>query len=114
MRLVDSDFGPAELARHFGVSERYVRLVFQSVGESLSGYLLRRRLERAAQMLRGTESADRTIMQIAFDCGFNNASHFGQRFLAQYGSTPREFRSLRLRLRPEKRSSAATPRPGRG
>lgn len=93
VRLVDAEFGPAELAQHFGVSERYVRLVFQSAGESLSGYLLRRRLERAARLLSGPEGANHTIMQIAFDCGFNNASHFGQRFLAQFGATPRDFRA---------------------
>jgi len=91
--LGDGDFGPADLAREFNVSERYVRMVFQSAGESMCGFLLRRRLERAAQLLRNEFYARRTVTDIALECGFNSASHFGQCFRRRFGMTPSQFRA---------------------
>lgn len=91
--LGDGEFRPINVARHFNVSERYVRMVFQSAGESLSGFLLRRRLERAAQLLRSEFHGQQTITDIALECGFNSASHFGQCFRQRYGITPREYRT---------------------
>ncbi|MEO8306622.1 MAG: AraC family transcriptional regulator [Pseudomonadota bacterium] len=91
--LGEGDFRPVDLADHFNVSERYVRTVFQSAGEPLSAFLLRRRLERAASLLGSAEYANRTIMEIALECGFNSASHFGQSFRKHYRVTPRAFRS---------------------
>jgi AraC-like DNA-binding protein len=91
--LGDGDFHPADVAREFGVSERYVRMVFQSAGEPLSAFLLRRRLERAAQLLCNEHYIQHTITAIALECGFNSASHFGQSFRQRFGTTPRQFRS---------------------
>ncbi|MET0292997.1 MAG: helix-turn-helix domain-containing protein [Steroidobacteraceae bacterium] len=95
-RLGESDLRPVDLAREFHVSERYVRLVFQSSGESLSDFLIRRRLERAALMLRSAEFAAQTVTDIALECGFNTASHFGYRFRQTFGTSPREFRRAAL------------------
>jgi AraC-like DNA-binding protein len=91
-RLGDGDLRPADVARHFGISERYVRLIFQSSGERMSAFLLRIRLARAAQLLRNDSYAQHTITGIALECGFNNASHFGQCFRDRYGQAPRDFR----------------------
>jgi AraC-like DNA-binding protein len=91
-RLGESDLRPIDLAREFHVSERYVRLVFQSSGESLSDFLIRRRLERAAVMLRSPEFAGQSVTDIALECGFNTASHFGYRFRQAFGNSPSEFR----------------------
>jgi len=91
--LGDGDFGPADLAREFNVSERYVRMVFQSAGESMSGFLLRRRLERAAKLLCNEFYARKTITDIALECGFNGASHFGQCFRQRFGLTPSQYRA---------------------
>jgi AraC-like DNA-binding protein len=91
--LADGDFCPADLARQFNVSERYVRLVFQSAGESMSSFLLRRRLERAAQLLCNEFYVRRTITNFALECGFNSTSHFGQSFRQRFGLTPSQFRA---------------------
>jgi AraC-like DNA-binding protein len=99
--LADGDFRPLDVARQFNVSERYVRLVFQEAGETLSSYLLRKRLERAAQLLRNEHNGSHTITEIALECGFNSASHFGHSFRQRFGKTPREFRAGgRLRRHP--------------
>jgi AraC-like DNA-binding protein len=91
-RLGDGDFRPIDVARHFSVSERFVRMVFQSEGESLSTFLLRRRLERAAELLRNPYYCNHTITDIALVCGFNSVSHFGQSFRQRYDVTPRRYR----------------------
>ncbi len=91
--LGDGEFRPAVVARQFNVSERYVRMVFRSAGEPLSEFLLRRRLERAARLLCNEYYAQHTITEIALECGFNSASHFGQSFRQRYNQTPREFRA---------------------
>lgn len=91
-RLGDGDLRPADVAREFRVSERYVRLVFQSAGESLSDFLIRRRLERAAQLLRSEDHAAQSVTDIALECGFNSASHFGSRFRQRFGMSPRAYR----------------------
>ena len=53
---------------------------------------LRRRLEECARRLRDPADAARSVTEIAFDCGFTDASYFGRSFRQRYGQTPREFR----------------------
>jgi AraC-like DNA-binding protein len=91
--LEDGEFSPTDVARQFEVSERYVRLVFQSAGESLSAFLLRSRLERAARLLCNEYYAQHTITDIALECGFNSASHFGHSFRQRFKLTPRQYRA---------------------
>jgi AraC-like DNA-binding protein len=68
-------------------------MVFQSAGESLSAFLLRSRLTRAARLLCNEYYARHTITDIALECGFNSPSHFGQSFRQRFNMTPREFRA---------------------
>jgi AraC-like DNA-binding protein len=95
-RLTDSELKPADVASHFGVSERYVRAVLRANDESFSAYLLRRRLMRCAQRLSDRDGQRSTITEIAFESGFSNATHFGQAFKLHYGVTPREYRRAAL------------------
>lgn len=48
-------------------------------------WLTERRLKRAKSML---QTGNKTISQVAFDCGFNNLSHFSRTFKAEYGFSP--------------------------
>jgi AraC family transcriptional activator of tynA and feaB len=91
--LQDPDLSPAEIAREAGISSRRLRAVLAAGGESFSSYLLRRRLERCADLLRDVRWRGRTITEIAFRSGFNNATHFGYAFKKHYGRTPRDFRA---------------------
>ena len=81
------------MARAAGISTRRLRALLARGGESFSSYLLRRRLERCAQLLRDSCWRGRSITEIAFRSGFNNTTHFGYAFKRRYGLTPREFRS---------------------
>jgi AraC-like DNA-binding protein len=93
--LGDPRLRPADVATRFGVSERYVRAVLGSGGESFTAHLLRRRLERCAALLADPASNARTITDIAFHAGFGNLTHFGRAFKARYAATPRDYRRAR-------------------
>lgn len=92
LRLTEPGLKPATVAKHFGISERYLRMVLKADGESFSAYLLRRRLIRSAHRLRDPRCAETTIMDIALDAGFSSATHFADAFKARYGRSPREYR----------------------
>jgi transcriptional regulator GlxA family with amidase domain len=50
----------------------FSHLFKQSIGTAPYQYLLQQRVERAKQLLKQTE---RSIMDIALECGFNSHSH---------------------------------------
>ncbi|MDY0066471.1 MAG: helix-turn-helix transcriptional regulator, partial [Steroidobacteraceae bacterium] len=61
-------------------------------GRTFSQYLLEHRLERCRSALERPRDSARSITEIAFECGFNDASHFSRAFRSRYGLSPREFR----------------------
>ena len=92
-RLHDPDLAPFDVAHDAGISPRRLRALLAAGGESFSAYLLRRRLERCAALLRDFRWRSRSITEIAFRSGFNNATHFGYAFKKHYGQNPRDFRA---------------------
>jgi len=96
-RITEPELRPADVAHHFGISERYLRSVLSTDGEPFSCYILRRRLMHCARRLADPASRWSTITTIAFEAGFSNATHFGQAFKAHYGVTPRDYRKSLLR-----------------
>ncbi|WP_416221644.1 helix-turn-helix domain-containing protein [Rhodohalobacter sp.] len=52
-------------------------------------WLTERRLKRAKAFL---ETTDKSISQVAFDCGFSNLSHFSRSYKAEYGMSPSAYR----------------------
>ena len=56
-------------------------------------WLLARRLERAAVQLK---TSDAGVSQIAFDCGFEDLSHFSKAFKKQHGVSPSGYRDISL------------------
>ena len=52
-------------------------------------YLARVRLHHAADLLRRTDLA---VMDVSWQCGFDNPSAFGRAFKAQYGIQPAQYR----------------------
>ncbi|WP_420801723.1 helix-turn-helix transcriptional regulator [Pseudofrankia asymbiotica] len=81
----------AELARAAGLSPAYFSREFRRVfGESPHQYLLTRRLERAAALLRNT---DRSVTDICFDVGLTSVGSFLTSFRRVYGVTPSAYRA---------------------
>ena len=52
------------------------------------------RVNRAARLLAAPETADRSVTDIAFACGFKDSSHFGRVFAARKGAAPARWRNL--------------------
>jgi AraC family transcriptional regulator len=82
-----------DLAEIAGVSSfQLVRRFKESKGQPPHQFLLRRRIERAREMLR---QSDKTILEVALSCGFSSQSHFSAVFRTLTGLTPRRFRDER-------------------
>jgi AraC-like DNA-binding protein len=82
---VDDLAGAAGLSRaHFS---REFRRAF---GESPHAYLLTRRLERAAALLRGT---DRPVAEICFEVGLRSIGSFTTSFTRTFGCSPTAYRA---------------------
>jgi AraC-like DNA-binding protein len=94
--LKESDLTATAAARALEISPRYLRMLFAAEGETVSGYILRRRLEECARQLTSSLWRGRTITEIAFACGFNSGPHFTRAFRQQYGITPRQYRDAHL------------------
>ncbi|HWN53076.1 MAG TPA: helix-turn-helix domain-containing protein [Xanthobacteraceae bacterium] len=67
----------------------FARAFKQSVGGTPHRYLMHRRLEKAQELLGGTELS---LAEIALATGFSDQSHFSRRFRDHLGTTPRAFR----------------------
>jgi AraC family transcriptional regulator len=63
-----------------------------SFGETFSRYVIRRRTERAQEMMMMT---DERLCQIALSCGFADQSHFSRVYHRQVGSSPAAWRRQR-------------------
>jgi AraC-like DNA-binding protein len=90
--LREPDLTPTTVARALDVSPRYLRMLFAADRETVSGYILRRRLEECARQLASSLRRGQTITEIAFDGGFNSTAHFSRAFRQHYGITPRQYR----------------------
>ena len=62
------------------------------LGETLNGYILRKRLEKARCMLRYERRL--SITEIALQCGFNSSSHFARTFKKHIGAAASRYRFL--------------------
>ena len=67
----------------------FARAFKQSVGGTPHRYLMHRRLEKAQELLGGT---DLPLAEIALATGFSDQSHFSRRFRDHLGTTPSAFR----------------------
>lgn len=80
-----------ELAIACRKNEKYLgRLFKREIGQSFNDYCIQLRLNKAEKLL--LQSNER-IIDIAFDCGFNNISYFNRLFKGKHGISPREYRT---------------------
>ncbi|CAB3748996.1 AraC family transcriptional regulator [Paraburkholderia humisilvae] len=91
-RLIgDVDLDVAKIAEQLNVSANYLSRVFRAEGLTPMGYVWSRRLELAARLLAETPNGQLLSKEIAFRCGFSNASHFCRAFKRRYGVAPFAF-----------------------
>jgi AraC-like DNA-binding protein len=83
--------GVEELAEAAGLSRAHFSREFRrAFGESPHAYLLTRRLERAAALLRTT---DRPVMEICLSVGLQSVGSFTTSFTRAFGVSPTAYRA---------------------
>lgn len=81
----------AEMAHAAGLSRAHFSREFRrAFGESPHAYLLTRRLERAAALLRDT---DRSVADIGFSVGLQSIGSFTTSFTRTFGRSPTAYRA---------------------
>ncbi|MCB1477965.1 MAG: helix-turn-helix domain-containing protein [Rhodobiaceae bacterium] len=78
------------IAAHLGVSVRRLHGLYEPTGTSVARQILSARLERAREML--LLNPQKTVLEVAYTCGFYSHSTFYRCFTDLFGMTPGEFR----------------------
>ncbi len=81
---------PSELAEEIGISLTSLTRLFQKVyGESTAAYIRRRRMERAADLLRHSTLP---VKLVAASVGFSDLQQFNKAVRSEFGMCPRNLR----------------------
>lgn len=90
---LDQEIPIGQIAAHVGVSRSILdRAFLRCLGRTANAERLRKRLEVAAELLRGTS---RTIAEVARATGFSSISYLHRVFKHEFGMTPKEYRTSR-------------------
>lgn len=74
------------MAEQFGIRDSYLSKLFkENMGENSIDYLMQKRLEEAARLLRET---DMTVKQVVKSVGYEDATSFAKKFSKRFGMTP--------------------------
>jgi AraC family transcriptional regulator, positive regulator of tynA and feaB len=90
--LRDTDLTPHSIAEALRITPGYLHRLFSDGAESVSRYILRRRLEECHRNLTDCMQSARSVTHIAFEHGFNSLPHFSRVFRSHFGISPRELR----------------------
>jgi transcriptional regulator GlxA family with amidase domain len=83
-----------ELAASVGLSRRQLERLFMGETKSSPAIVYRRvRMERAKQLLIKTKAS---LIEVALEVGFENASHFSRAFSQTFGKSPTRMRATEL------------------
>lgn len=95
--LKDPRLSPDFVATKLNVSLRYSQKLFADRSSSLAACIRARRLECCRRDLSDPGQLRRSVTDIAFAWGFNDAAHFSRLFKRSFGESPTEFRAAALR-----------------
>ena len=85
----DEDISLSWLAEKLGTSQFYLSKLFnKKIGCGFNQYLKLLRIQKAERLLRG----DKSVLEIAYECGFNNMRTFHRAFKEVHNMPPREWR----------------------
>ena len=93
-KLIAADFdkpiSAATIAKEVFLTESHLRRVFKNVtGQTIGEHILMTRMQRACELLRGT---DMRVFEIAGAVGYENHSYFSIVFRKYFGKAPGEYR----------------------
>jgi AraC-like DNA-binding protein len=85
-----------QIARELRMSTSNVHRVFAGEACSVSDWIWALRLDRVQRDLCDPGLLGKSVSQLAFARGFNDAAHFSRAFRARFGCSPREFRARQI------------------
>lgn len=86
--LEDPGLTPNSISKHFDISTRYLHLLFEDMGISVSKWIQRKRLEQCRRNLLRIKRYKPKVTEVAFQWGFNDSAHFSRVFKEFYGLSP--------------------------
>ncbi|XXQ56526.1 helix-turn-helix domain-containing protein [Xenophilus aerolatus] len=89
----DPELTPARVAQACGISLGYLNEVFRGQAAGVEDSIFDERLEAARRLLSDARRRRVPIQTLAYEAGFNDASHFSRRFKRRFGLTPGELRA---------------------
>jgi len=99
LHLRDPSLSLDHIAQALNCSKRHLYNAFSAEEDTPAHYIQRLRVQACMRELRQTVGSQRTITDIAFSWGFNNAAHFSRVFREHTGKSPSDFRDPSLRQR---------------
>lgn len=90
--LSNPNLTTSHIADKCGISVRHLHSLFEDTGCSVASWVREMRLQRCRDMLRNPRMQDRSLTEVAFDWGFNDASHFSRVYKNRFGHSPSEER----------------------
>lgn len=98
--FLDNELSLKSFAQQLGLSPHHLsQVINDNFGKTFNQYINEFRIKEAQRLLTSPEFAQDHIIQIAYQCGFNNKSTFNQAFKKSVGKTPSQFRKS---IHPEK------------
>ncbi len=91
-RLRDPELSISGIAAAMRVSPDHLARLFRGEPVPLSRWMWQQRLEACRRDLCDPRARHRSVSEIAFSWGFNDATHFSRSFKEQFGCPPREWR----------------------
>ena len=90
--FLDPKFGRQTIMDRFQLSKERVGAIFSKGSEfsKVNSYVLKLRLDYATKLL--LEQPDKSVVQIATECGFSSSTYFSDRFRQHFGLSPSDFR----------------------
>lgn len=101
--LHDPELTPGKVAAVHYISVRHLYNLFSPLGTGVAEWIKHERLELVRERLAAPRFSALSVAQVAADCGFPDAAHFGKAFKARYGITPGAWRTS-MRSSPSPRS----------
>ncbi|TQC51220.1 helix-turn-helix domain-containing protein [Rhodococcus sp. WS4] len=92
-RLADRELDLHAIAAAHHISVRHLQKLFEADGDTVSGWIRRRRLERCRRDLADPRFGDLPVSAIGARWGFADAAHFSRLFKSTHGSTPGAYRA---------------------
>lgn len=94
--LRDPELSIAGVAQALNLSPDHLSRLFRNEPVPLSRLIWQQRLDACRRDLADPRLARRSVSEVAFSWGFNDASHFSRSFRERHGVSPRDWRAAQV------------------